>query len=723
MLRILPVFLCTFLFVSAAATRAPAQTVESRLEACRRHTADVLAALREDDLKRALDSLGQAADLSRGIDPNQDDGTPASAGAIYRVLMQRSTDEQYDLLYEWSMPTDRRRSVRILSTLTPHDAPPREFARLLGERPRSTSFPVPEIGGVPGLFSTGWMLVQAADDVGRLSRLTTELEELSEQNVPHSDVLLLLARIADNRSDAAALTEALSSGAVRDSGAGMSPTNPSGIVLATAALTREELRPVSEEILASLEDSAEGPYIVRILPFLRMAHATAVQLHLGESGPEVLHTQRLKYWVAGSGMTADLSSQGAVDAMWLVHEAHILHLAGPRNDLLFFRYPLTGEFDFTCETQEGGIIGTDGGLVYGGLRFEALGSTQQLTVWDADLSHFFRRHCPFVRHEDRPTFNRVTIRSTDDGSTFAANLHPMWFDHSASKTSPWLGLSSSDIKRPLFRNFKLTGEPVIPREVRMSDGDELRGWQANFFGETQPNFTAVPSESVLIQSPELPLDNADWRIEDGVIQGRRLEPQPGATTQSLLRYQRPLLDGETITYEFFHRPGEFDVHPALGRLVFLIEPDGVRIHWITDGAREWTCLPEDNATLEPLNRRGPRPLPLVEGDWNRATLQLAGGKVTLSLNDAVIYERPLDEGADTTFGLYHDRTQSAVQVRNVVMTGDWPDSLPEDFLENPAVVGADAVSVGIGDSQHGQTVDDANRSGSGNSFTTSSRDT
>ena len=96
-------------------------------------------------------------------------------------------------------------------------------------------------------------------------------------------------------------------------------------------------------------------------------------------------------------------------------------------------------------------------------------------------------------------------------------------------------------------------------------------------------------------------------------------------------------------------------------------------------------MPADNALLEPLSRRGPRPLPLKEGDWNAVTLSRADGKVTLTLNDEVIYQRAVDFGGDHSFGFYRDRTKTSVKIRNVVMTGDWPETLPDDVLENPTV--------------------------------------
>ena len=53
--------------------------------------------------------------------------------------------------------------------------------------------------------------------------------------------------------------------------------------------------------------------------------------------------------------------------------------------MLFFRYPLTGEFEFSCETQDGGQRGTEGGVEYGGLGFEAWGGGWVFKARDAGV--------------------------------------------------------------------------------------------------------------------------------------------------------------------------------------------------------------------------------------------------------------------------------------------------------------------------------------------------
>jgi hypothetical protein len=157
----------------------------------------------------------------------------------------------------------------------------------------------------------------------------------------------------------------------------------------------------------------------------------------------------------------------------------------------------------------------------------------------------------------------------------------------------------------------------------------------------------------------------------------RANQQPSALKkESVLQYHRPMLEDGQIEYEFFYEPGKTLAHPALDRLVFLLEPKGVAIHWLTDAQHDRTGLAYDNRTIEPGRRRGAASLPLKRDAWNRIRLKLAGDTVTLVLNGVEIYERPLEPTNQRNFGLFHYVNDTEVRVRNVNYRGDWPKVLP-----------------------------------------------
>jgi hypothetical protein len=626
-------------------------------------TSDALKHLRNDDLSQAMTAIGQATDLS---DLNDSRFASVAAG-FHRHLAQHAADERFELLYEWSMPTESRASVRALTTITPTDGPPDVFARALGERPRRDSFPVPKVSGINGLFSTAWELVEAADACGRLRRLAADVSKLVEGDIAGAKHLLVLIQIIDADDEDDALRDTLRQYASTIENADDGPTSNQDLVIAAACLARDWLQPLGEEIVQARLERTYDHESRLMRPFLRGARAIAIRKRYANASPGIGTTSDLRFWAPSSGRTAARNAQGAAGSIWLAHEDHILHLSGPRSDYLFFKYPLTGEFEFACEAQIGGPGGTDGCIGYGGLGYEVWGAQQLFKVWTANHEQVARFDCPFVANNSLATFNKFSLKSTASGVTLACNQHPTWTDTGSASASPWIALRCYGSTAPVFRNLHLTGDPVIPRQVKMSDGDSLRGWVASYYGE------------------RIGTEGDDWYLNDGIIHGSKSETAI-ANPQSRLYYLRSLLSGESISYEFQYDAGKLDVHPALGRIAFMIEPSGVRLHWMTDGDREWTGMAEDNAAVEPLNRRGPKPLPLKSGEWNRVTLALKTDTLTLSLNDAVIYRRKMEPDGERTFGFYHDKNHSEARVRNVVMRGDWPEKLTQRQFDNLAAV-------------------------------------
>ena len=620
--------------------------------------------LNAGDTAKALKSLDAVGEATTPISMTQPDPLAPACARLHRALSQLSSEEQFDLLSAWSIPAGANR-IRMLTAIVPTGAPPAEFARALGERPRASSFQVSSIGEVRGIYSSAWSLVVAARESGKLKRLIADLTTLVEKKVPKSDGLLMLAQIADGRGDVARLKEELSKLArqlkagVPTTAAGPGSLDPSSIVLAAACLQHPELRPLGEEMFETLVACTYAQPARVLRPFLRQALATAMLVNRGKSDAALVLAQRFKYWLPVAG---ELTGPNAV---WLTHDDHLLHLSGSGDDQLFFRYPLHGTFQFHLDTQSGGRFETEGGLVFGELHFQPSSSTFALDVSNSQGTTIGKRFCYFVYPGVRPTYQHLTLESSH-AATVSVNRHSMWHDPDAVDC-PWFGLRSLDERNPLFRNVKLTGNPVIPRSVSLSQGKTLRGWQNLIDGE-----------------PRMEEGSAAWKLSANII-----EAFPGrdeAHVEHLLSFQRPVVAGESVSYEFLHVPGKTEVSPALGRVVFLLQTDGVRLHWMTNGSREWTGLDADNSVVEPLNRRGPRPLPLKANDWNRITLTRSGQSVTLTLNDVAIYERPVDWTGDHRFGFYRHRKATGAQVRNVTLSGDWPESVPEEFHESPLAV-------------------------------------
>lgn len=662
-----------------------AQTAEAVLPTAKgtAYTRLLLPHIRDRNPEAALQTFDGLIDQTLPLGDLVYSDLPSAAAALHRSLAQQDSGDVFNWLSKWTLPTTERQRVRMITVPVPIDAPPKVFARSIGERPRDTTFAVASVGPVEGLWCSGWLWLRAANDLGQLPAVRVKLKGMVDNQVAGAEPLYVLSQLAGTRGDLALANAYLQK---RTIGTGealpLTPSDINDVAIAAAAIEYPETQATAEACLASMIDRATDDDAVNLQPMLRIAHAVAVQSHRGKSPSSVLFENRLKHWIPVTVRSAKAIERGQRSGVWLTHEQHVLHLAGGDSDILLCRYPLTGAFDFICETQEGGAIGTDGGLVYGGLQFQALGRTDQLTVWDADAKQAVTRTAPFARSGTSPVFNHVSIRSSGKASQFESNFHPIWFDEQASLASPWLGLRSGGTKRPVFRNLRLTGEPQIPRQIELITSDQLRGWMSGFYDESQPPISdsrMQPTDGGAAEAKPV----FDWRVEGDRIIAAKQTTSAEAGKPGLLQYQRPLLEDESITYEFLHQNDSSIVHPAVGRLAFLLEAGGVRLRWITTGESEWTGLPIDNAALEPLNRRGPRTLPLKQEAWNQVRVQRTGGEILVHLNGELIYQRPIEPNADTTFGLYRTARAHEVTIRNAIMTGNWPSTVPQDFLADP----------------------------------------
>ena len=182
-------------------------------------------------------------------------------------------------------------------------------------------------------------------------------------------------------------------------------------------------------------------------------------------------------------------------------------------------------------------------------------------------------------------------------------------------------------QRRRLKRDPITGEPIVPEQVNLTALPDLPGW-ASYFGET----VATPAG----QWQQL----GDLEHGGGIV-GRRDPRAPGSLLERLLRYNRPMFEDGTIEYEFYYDPNRSQVHPALDRLVFLLEPKGVQLHWATHGADDPNGLDPTNSFEDPKSRRGPDRLPLVASDWNKVRLALTADTVAISLNGQLVFQREL----------------------------------------------------------------------------------
>lgn len=389
----------------------------------------------------------------------------------------------------------------------------------------------------------------------------------------------------------------------------------------------------------------------------------------------------LNHWMRSTMASGKDYSEGKTVPIWVTDQkSRIDHVGGFSDDYLWFRYPLTGNFRFEIETQDGGWSESE--LVIDGLRFTALGNSSNVYLKTQSTSDWVRIPTKVAKKND---WNRCSV--TLDKDFLSYHLNDTLIYREARKDRPtWIGLHSEGAKKTSVRNIKISGEPTIPDSVDLIPEGSLRGWSGQYYGATLPtagvNTTKREQDAGSLQryrsSPKPnQIDNLAWTVKDGELISGRVQKQ-SFNGQNSIRYERPIGDGETLSYEFFYQEGKTEAHPSIGRTAYILRPSGVALHWMSAPNTPWG-IPKGYEV--PLPGVEEKPLPLKSGEWNQVELERTGRKLRILLNGQVVFDQePQSRLGDMVFGFFHNREQTSARLRNVTLRGSWPESVPDELL-------------------------------------------
>jgi hypothetical protein len=719
-----------------------------------RYSGDYSIYLRKQQLERVASEYARAGlwpdallALGKFLDaPMYSGGDPPVDSTLVRVLRQlegKQAKERYEALHSWTMPEKDRRSVRMLTAPGELERPPGAFWQPKAEGGSQLKEKASDASTASGSsekavaakqhgepYSTAAALIDAARGAGTLEQLAQEAKAAAllkaDRKVENADTLHLLVELARGQgAQAIAEIDGRTDVLTKENNARQvpNPAEQSGI--------RRRFSSPSERLVfsesdfrvacAALADPARGVRLAGLRladalgeraknlsrPGLARVRARIAEETAREAGAAgVLETTNLARWHDATVGSA-YESAGA-PALWTAQDGLVAHLAGSAADMLLFDYPLQGSYRLTLQAYRGPWA--ESAITHNGLVIEPFTGQGNANV--SPVGDFQAVTFPWTLSR-QDGFSTITVEVSPKKVRYLVNGHLFYSDDEPGASSPWVGLFTYRDRHSVWKNIAISGDPVIPRELTLCQGDRLDGWISTFYGETQPprlTPTAVDRfgnpTSILTPAGSLPpagragsgagkarqaadAEVFDWAAVNGVIHGRRLLTADNATRrsagngsggateadQSRLFYFRPLHDGDSVSYEFLYEPGQVMVHPAIGRLVFLCEPGGLRLHWMTGSTDDVSGLAADNAALEPENRRGPKELPLEPGKWNAIKLSLDASKVTLELNRQTIYVRTLEPGFSRQFGLFHYKDQTSARARNVVLRGRWPETI------------------------------------------------
>lgn len=678
---------------------------------------------RGGDLALTLAALGRFADVTASRD--RDVPITSLAVALWhldRQIRQLPPAERYERLRDWTLPTKERRSVRVVCGYNSGQPIPNVF--LNPSTPAELAYStVPRVEPVSNLT----LLVAAATEANRLPELAQTVQPLVTDKVPGADILEILTLIAQ-RDDVAAGPKLQAVAArwqesIKQQAAGNAAANNSAAanrqplpdvteyLLARAAADVPELVPQAHNMIRLYLDIARRKNLREVVTHVSYDLAHLPTLALTPPERQQALTLPLSLWTAG---TNPLTTDGTLPpAQWTVHDGYLFHATGCENDGLFFNVPLEGEFEFSYDEYTANYSVCHVG--YGGTEFGAASYSgpQQIT----SVSHHEQIQRP-GQLAAQDAWNRIKLQVRPNGIRYLVNDHLVYEDTVPSRTSPWLLLRVQGERAPAMKNLQLTGKPTVPQEIKLIDGDQLEGWNASFYGENLPQrlrkiepasdstsergaaygYNAA-GDYVLIDpnAPKIP----DWQAENGVLTGRD-DPATSPRTRSRLFYHRPLAEGDRVAYEFYYVPGQIGVHPTFGRIAFLLDPAGLRLHWMakqTDTSEPLLVDPRQTVAESSI-RRGPANLPLNANAWNSVELSVDKQQLTIRLNGELICERPIEPTSDQRFGFFHFKADTAAKVRNVVLRGNWPQSLSPQDQNNLLATNESAPSADVQTARH-----------------------
>lgn len=597
---------------------------------------------------------------------------------VLRRVSALPIDQQFDYLTTWVLPSTTRSAFRMKAIFEQTD-------------PAPILKPVPNGSKVSGIVSPVFALIAVAKEIDRLDELREHLEAISDSPDPDQlrarVALLFMVQVAQKDAEGTAeslvrLTELVKSRGGNQGGKWWPET------LALAYGVSEKANRIEIlDLATSIYDRQIGQSLwsgdTAWDIFIAASHATLSQAGNNETKSDRSTQASFDPWISASTVTAKSRGGGCPAELWQPSGNVVQKIAGHNNDYLYFPTPITGNFDIECDVTSFYYRETQ--LSYAGVYTSHYWTLNEAEVGDIRSKRMLPLSPPLT-YPDKWLSSRISVR---DGICRHFLNGRLILERTLSDGEfPWAALRSYRLSHGAIRNLTITGTPEIPRTVRMVTSSKLPGWYS-YFDEVVDN--ADDSFSWLC-TPD-----TDGALE---IRHRAAQEFAGTTAESLLMYHRPMMEDGHIEYEFLYVPGETLVHPAIDRLTFILEPDGVKTHWVTDRQFQREELPSDNRSVEADNRRGRTELSLKANEWNRLQFALKGNVVQIRLNGSTVFEKSIETLNRRQFGLFHFCDESSVRVRNIRWTGDWSESAENLPRIRPDVVEIERAVAALPDSFH-----------------------
>lgn len=633
--------------------------------------------------ERAIQRLRQCTDRDRQMTPIAV-GTLSTAGAMWPELQQLPVNDRFEVLLEGAfLPGTNQIRIPTFVKLW-EQLPPKQILNSVPEAAQTCLAQMSSPESRRSMGSSFSALLSAAIECDRLADVEKRLNSDVADGDKHATISpsVTMAKIAilvrqHRDTEARQLLSSLPSMQV------LCQSEQAGwmlVMMLQEMAQREEFVPNVQWWLSQQTGDADSRQQT-LLSEIRLRTLPRLRSGSDQSAP----TQALM--IAGSNRASSPQNAVALPATWVTFDGITAHLAGTGNDQLYFPFPLTGDFTITGRALS--LPGAESDVGFDGLCFESAASG----ILSVSSLRNYSRTLRSVSFHDAGLWDRKAITVSTESVELRDNGHLIWTGARQAQNSPWFFLSSSCGRRSYWQDFQITRQVSIPRQVSLVGGADLRGWSCNIFDQDQTRSDAFITAA---QAEKNDLTKSyDWSCQNGQITGRRKErPEiigtlTDITAQGLLQYDRPLVSGETLTWEFEYVPGQVLCHPCLERVAIVLSEGSAALNWVPVSADDRNLFPVGH-NVEVYQSHDK---PLLNSGWNAGRVEMKGTQAEVFINEqrvavlptASFTANPLPNPLSASrsgiqFGLFHYVHQTKAHVRNVVLSGPWPESLsPEEF--------------------------------------------
>ena len=536
-----------------------------------------------------------------------------NAFEISKTAVKLDTAERYKFLHRWVIPNESHDLLRTSGAFTPtHPVPP-----LLNENPIDVAMAEARQTVDRRFVQTGGnfvcpaiLLVLAAAELDRLGELKQQVEAFN----PASSTDIARARAAmlgiinlleDAPQQAVERIRECHTLLVTDKTSPMY-SRWGDVALASLAIQHLVTRDAAFEMLTAIQSSqlqAGNPGPSEFVRFVRQLHGQCVYLMHGGSPDEFGTQPKTKQWRSVSQPRARSRGTGFPIASFDVIAGEMAQRGGHDFDGAYFQSPLRGNYEVTCRLSN--FDWREAMLMGAGIANALKSTHNEVRITPAGkIVHEQPIEKPIEPRVFQWSDYKLVVK--EGRFTSFVNGQKLYEEELPAEHDPWLAVVGwAGQSSRAVRDIVIRGEPIIPQELDLLGSPDLRGWMTDYFAAEWGQSPFVwKLDEVVLTSPQT--------LDANAARDRR-------KVENIIRYHRPMLEDGEVSYEFYYDPevklaappnpnlsylganapkrtvrGQTMVHPALDRMVCLIEPGGVKIHWLTDGRWDRTGLTADN---------------------------------------------------------------------------------------------------------------------------------